>query len=76
MHTKRRILKCIGLYCRNNEHYTIDVVSFLNDQLMRHQRLIVYKLHHLCCVQAGYVITRSTVRHLFEIHKKWKTTLL
>lgn len=31
-----------------------------------HGRLHGYKLHHLNCIQAGYVVIQSTVRHLLK----------
>lgn len=36
------------------------------DQLEGHGRLHGYKFHHLNCIQAGYVVTQSTVRHLLK----------
>lgn len=39
LHTLRRMLRCLGLYLGKNESRTIDVVSFLNDQLEGHWRL-------------------------------------
>ena len=66
MHTQRRILKSMGLLRRKNESDPLEVASFLIDQLEGHGRLHGYKLHHLDCIQAGYVVTQSTVRHLLK----------
>ncbi|XP_063076248.1 uncharacterized protein LOC134466278 isoform X1 [Engraulis encrasicolus] len=66
MRTLRRILKSMGLYRRKNESDPLDVASFLIDQLRGHGRLHGYKFHHLNCIQAGYVVTQSTVRHLLK----------
>ncbi|KAL3983607.1 DnaJ-like proiein [Sarotherodon galilaeus] len=66
MRTLRRNLKRMGLYRRKNESDPIEVAGFLIDQLEGHGRLHGYKLHHLNCIQAGYVVTQSTVRHLLK----------
>ena len=66
MHTLRIILKCMGLYRRKNESDPLEGASFLNDQLEGHGKLTGYKLHHLNCIQARYVLTQSTVRHLLK----------
>ena len=66
MRTLRRILKSMGLYRRKNESDPLEVASFLIDQLGGHGRLHGYKFHHLNCIQAGYVVTQSTVRHLIK----------
>lgn len=66
MRTLRRVLSRMGLYRRKNESDPIDVASFLIDQLDGHGRLHGYKFHHLNCIQAGFVVTQSTVRHLLK----------
>nr|XP_017208764.1 uncharacterized protein zmp:0000000984 [Danio rerio] len=66
MRTLRRNLKHMGLYRRKNESDPMEVAAFLIDQLEGHGRLHGYKLHHLNCIQAGYVVTQSTVRHLLK----------
>ena len=66
MRTLRRILKCMGLYRRKNESDPLEVAAFLIDQLDGHGRLNGYKFHHLNCIQAGCVVTQSTVRHLLK----------
>jgi len=66
MRTLRRVLKCMGLYRRKNESDPLEVASFLIDQLEGHGRLYGYKLHHLTCIQAGFVVTQNTVRHLLK----------
>lgn len=66
MRTLRRILKCKGLYRMKNESNPQAVASFLIDQLEGHGRFHGYRLHHLCCIQAGYVVTQRTVRHLLK----------
>lgn len=53
-----------GMYHRMNESGTIDVASLVVDPLEGHQRPHWSKLHHLNCVQAGYVVGQSTVRQL------------
>lgn len=43
--------------------------SFIIDQLEGHQRLNGYKLLHISCIQAGYVVPQSTVRHLLTVQE-------
>lgn len=64
--TLRRVLKSMGLYRRKNQSDLLEVASFLVDQLQGHRRLNGYKLHHLNCIQSGYVVTQCTVRHLLR----------
>lgn len=66
MRTLRRILKGMGLYRRKNESDPLEVASFLIDKLDGHGRHHGYKLHHLSCIQAGYVVTQTTVRLLLK----------
>ncbi|XP_070410032.1 uncharacterized protein [Nothobranchius furzeri] len=66
MRTLRRNLKRMGLYRRKNDSDPLEVAAFLIDQLQGYGRLHGYKLHHLNCIQAGYVVTQSTVRHLLK----------
>lgn len=68
--TLRRILRCIVLYSRSDESDTTDVALFLIDQREEQQRLHECKLHHLHCIQDGYVVAQSTIRHLLKIHEK------
>lgn len=70
MQTLRKILRSMGLYCRKNESDTINVASFLIDQLEGHRWLYGYKLHDLNSIQAGYIVAKSTVRHLLNINEK------
>ncbi|KAK7904901.1 hypothetical protein WMY93_017508 [Mugilogobius chulae] len=44
----------------------LDVAAFLIDQLDGHKKMYGYKLHHLNCIQAGFVVTQNTVRHLLR----------
>lgn len=60
----------MGLYFGKNKSDTVDIASFLIDQLEGHQRLHGCKLYHYNCIQADYVVTQSTVKNLLKIHKK------
>ncbi|KAK7886541.1 hypothetical protein WMY93_026162 [Mugilogobius chulae] len=66
MRTLRRLLKRMGLYRRKNQSDPLDVAAFLIDQLDGHKKMYGYKLHHLNCIQAGFVVTQNTVRHLLR----------
>uniref|UniRef100_A0A3B1K095 Zmp:0000000984 n=1 Tax=Astyanax mexicanus TaxID=7994 RepID=A0A3B1K095_ASTMX len=65
--TLRRILKSLRLYRRKNKSDLLDIALFLTEHLERHGKLHGYKLQHLKCLQAGYVVSQDTVRHLLKV---------
>ncbi len=45
----------------------LDIAVFLQDQLNRYGMLHGYKMMHLKCIQAVYVVTQETIRQLLKI---------
>lgn len=64
--TLKRILKRVGLYRRKNQSDPVELAAFLFDQLDSHKRLYGYRLHHLSCLQSGFVVTQNTVRNILK----------
>jgi len=65
--TLRRHLKTLGLYRRKNKTDILDVALFLTHQTDVCGSNDGYKLHHLNCIQEGYIVTQDTVRRLLHI---------
>lgn len=53
-----------GLYRRKNESDTIDIVSFLTDQLEG-----LWRLHHLNWIQAGYIVAKKKWNYYVRMWK-------
>uniref|UniRef100_A0A096M6N5 Integrase core domain-containing protein n=1 Tax=Poecilia formosa TaxID=48698 RepID=A0A096M6N5_POEFO len=66
MSTLRRTLEKMGLHRRKNHSDPLDVAAFLIDQVESYGSLHGYKFHHLKCIQQGYVVSQTTVRHLLK----------
>ncbi len=67
MRTLRRHLKRLRLYRRKNQTDLLEVALFLMNELGRYGKLHGYKLLHLKCIQAGFVVSQSVIRHLLGI---------
>lgn len=67
MWTLRRHLKHLRLYRRKNQTDLLEVALFLIDELNRYGKLHGYKLQHPKCIQAGFVVSQSVIRHLLSI---------
>ena len=65
--TLRRRLKMMGLFRRKAQSSLLDVVLFLVEGLDQYGMLHGYRFMHLKCIQAGLVVTHSTVRCLLKI---------
>lgn len=65
--TLRRYLRTLRLFRRKAPSDILDVATFLQDQLARYGMLHGYKLMHMKCIQAGYVVTQETIRRLLKI---------
>ncbi|KAM7382146.1 hypothetical protein PAMA_012828 [Pampus argenteus] len=65
--TLRRHLKTLRLFRRKAHSDLIDIAMFLQDQLDIYGMLHGYKMMHLKCIQAGYVVTQETIRRLLKI---------
>ncbi|XP_039665194.1 uncharacterized protein LOC120564368 [Perca fluviatilis] len=65
--TLRRHLRTLRLFRRKAHSDLLDIVVFLQDQLNRYGMLHSYKMMHLKCVQAGYVVTQETTRQCLKI---------
>ena len=64
MSTLRRHLKSLGLLRRKTQSDLLQVALFLQEQFNQYGMLHGYKLMHLKCIQAGLVVTQTTIRHL------------
>lgn len=67
MSTLRRRLKLLGLFRRKAQSDLLEVALFLHEQLNQYGILHGYRFMHLKCIQAGLVVTQSTVRALLKI---------
>ena len=56
--------KSLGLLRRKAQSDLLQVALFLQEQLNQYGMLHGYKLMHLKCIQAGLVVTQTTIRHL------------
>ena len=59
--------KSLGLLRRKAQSDLLQVALFLQEQLNQYGMLHGYKLMHLKCIQAGLVVTQTTIRHLLLI---------
>ena len=62
--TLRRHLNSLGLFRRKAQSDLLQVALFLQEQFNQYGMLHGYKLMHLKCIQAGLVVTQTTIRHL------------
>ncbi|KAG1941675.1 hypothetical protein F2P79_016065 [Pimephales promelas] len=60
-------LKTLRLFRRKEHSDLLDIAVFFQDQLNRYGMLHGYKMMHLKCIQAGYVVTQETIRQLLKI---------
>ncbi|XP_016336667.1 uncharacterized protein LOC107684819 [Sinocyclocheilus anshuiensis] len=67
MRTLRRHLKHLRLYRRKNQTDLLEVALFLMNELDRYGKPHGYKLLHLKCIQAGFVVSQCVIRHLLGI---------
>lgn len=57
----------LGLYRRKAQSDLLEVALFVQEQLNEYGMLHGYKFMHLKCIQAGLVVSQSTVRVLLKI---------
>ena len=67
MSTLQRRLKLFGLHRRKAQSDLLEIALFLQEQLNQYGMLHGYRFMHLKCIQAGLVVTQSTVRCLLKI---------
>lgn len=67
MSTLRRYLKYLGLFRRKAHSDLLEVALFLQEQLNQYGMLHGYKIMHLKCIQAGFVVSQRTIGHLLKI---------
>lgn len=65
--TLRRHLGTLPLFRRKAHSDLLDIAMFLQVQLDMYGMLHGYKMMHLKCIQAGYVVTQETIRRLLKI---------
>lgn len=63
----KRILNRLHLYRRLMYSDVRDVVDFIHDQISGSGNRLGYRLMHLRCLQAGYIVQKETVRYLLAI---------
>lgn len=61
MQTLRRHLKHLRLYRRKNQTDLLEVALFLMNELDRYGKLHGYKLLHLKCIHAGFVVSQRVI---------------
>lgn len=67
MRTLHWHLKHLRLYRWKNQTDLLEVALFLMNELDRYGKLHGYKLLHLKCIQAGFVVSQRVIRHLLGI---------
>ena len=70
MSTLRRHLKSLGLFRRKAQSDVLQVALFLQEQLNQYGMPHGYKFMHLKCIQAGLVVTQTTIRHFCKDGKE------
>ncbi len=50
-----------------NQTDLLEIALFLMNELDRYGKLHGYKLLHLKCIQAGFVVSQSVIRHLLGV---------
>lgn len=62
-----KILRRSGLYRRKHYSSVNDVVNFIQQQVVLSAQRLGYRLMHLRCLQAGFVVQKEVVRLLMRI---------
>ncbi|KAI7802087.1 hypothetical protein IRJ41_024666, partial [Triplophysa rosa] len=70
MRTLRQHLKHLRLYRRKNQTDPLEVALFLVDELERYGKLHGYKLLHLKCIQAGFVVNQMQLRKRNRLRRR------
>ncbi|KAK0151963.1 hypothetical protein N1851_006662 [Merluccius polli] len=65
--TFRRRLNMLGLFRRKAQSDLLELALFLQQQLDRYGILHGYRFMHLQCIQAGLIVSQSTVRCVMKI---------
>ena len=63
----RRYLTRLGLYRRRQHSDVADVALYILKEIELYGQLLGYRMMHMKCLWAGFVVSRETVRRLLNL---------